>query len=64
MNGLNMAEKLKLGPEVRELKLGPTFSNSKATAFHTLRCKYSMFTIEMLLTLFTSPIWCPVTIKM
>lgn len=40
MNGLSMAEKLKLGPEVRELKLGPTFSNPKATAFHTLRCKY------------------------
>lgn len=36
----SMAERLGLGPEVRELKLGPSFTNNKSTAFHTLKCKY------------------------
>lgn len=39
MNGTSMAEKLGLGPEVRELKLGPSFTN-RGTAFHTLRCRF------------------------
>lgn len=34
-----MAERLGLGSEVRELKLGPTFTNNKSTAFHTVKCK-------------------------
>lgn len=35
-----MADKLRLGPEVRELKLGPSFGSSRAgAAFHTLKCK-------------------------
>lgn len=39
-NELNMAERLGLGPEVRELKLGSTFTSNISTAFHTLKCKY------------------------
>jgi hypothetical protein len=39
VNGDNMANKLGLGPEVRELKLGPSFTNSRGDSFHTLRCK-------------------------
>lgn len=39
--GRDMAERLGLGPEVRELKLGPSFTNNKSTAFHTLKCWYS-----------------------
>lgn len=34
-----MADKLGLGPEVRELRLGSSFSN-KGSAFHTFRCKF------------------------
>lgn len=37
---LTMAERLGLGSEVRELKLGSTFTNNSSTAFHTLKCKY------------------------
>ena len=40
-----MAERLGLGPEVRELKLGPTFTNNKSTAFHTLKCKFGFIFI-------------------
>lgn len=36
--GRDMAERLGLGREVRELKLGPTFTNDKSTSFHTLKC--------------------------
>lgn len=36
-----MADKLGLGSEVRELKLGPSFTNKKSTAFHTLKCEYN-----------------------
>ena len=40
MNGENMADKLGIGPEVRELKLGPSFTSSRGgESFHTLRCK-------------------------
>jgi ELL-associated factor len=40
VNGDNMADKLGLGPEVRELKLGPSFTSSRGESFHTLRCKF------------------------
>jgi hypothetical protein len=33
-----MADKLRLGPEIRELKIGSSFLNNR-TAFHTLRCE-------------------------
>jgi ELL-associated factor len=33
-----MADKLGLGPEVRELRLGSSFTN-KGSAFHTFRCE-------------------------
>ena len=37
----SIAEKLGLGSEVHELKLGSTFYNNEkpATAFHTIKCK-------------------------
>ena len=38
-----MADKLGLGSEVRELKIGQSFTNPKATAFHAIRCKSSCF---------------------
>lgn len=34
-----MADKLGLGSEVRQLKLGSTFTNPRSTAFHSIRCK-------------------------
>uniref|UniRef100_A0A1B6KXZ0 Ell-associated factor Eaf n=1 Tax=Graphocephala atropunctata TaxID=36148 RepID=A0A1B6KXZ0_9HEMI len=46
MNGNSMADKLGLGPEVRELKLGPTFSNSQGTAFHTLRYDFKPASVD------------------
>lgn len=50
MNGTSMAEKLGLGPEVRELKLGPSFTNSRGTAFHTLRCRFFIsFDLQLVL---------------
>lgn len=33
-----MGDKLGLGNEVRELKIGQSFTNPKSTAFHTIRC--------------------------
>lgn len=36
--GRDMAERLGLGSEIRELKLGPSFTNNRSTAFHTLKC--------------------------
>lgn len=51
MNGTNMAEKLGLGQEVRELKLGPSFTNSRGTAFHTLRCRlFLSFKLKLVLS--------------
>lgn len=35
-----MAEKLGLRNEVRELKIGQSFTDPKHTAFHTVKCKY------------------------
>lgn len=42
-----MADRLGLGPEVRQLKLGTTFTNSRTNAFHSIRCTYyNMDTIQ------------------
>lgn len=42
-----MADKLGLGSEVRELKIGQSFTNPKATAFHAIRCKsYCFYSLE------------------
>lgn len=46
MNGKIMADKLRLGPEIRELKLGSSFSNSKGTAFHTLRYDFKPASVD------------------
>lgn len=35
-----MDQRLNLGTEVRELKLGSTFSSNPRTSFHTLKCKW------------------------
>ena len=37
-----MAEKLGLGSEVRQLKIGQSFTNPKSTAFHSIKCKLSL----------------------
>lgn len=37
----SLAERINIGDEVRELKLGCTFNNKNTTnAFHTIKCKY------------------------
>jgi len=41
-----MADKLGLGPEIRELKIGTSFTNPKALAFHSLRCKYFLYDVS------------------
>jgi len=46
MNGKRMGDKLGLGTDVRELKLGPTFTNSKGTAFHTLRYDFKPASVD------------------
>jgi ELL-associated factor len=33
-----MADKLGLGPEIKELRLGSSFTNPRGSAFHTFRC--------------------------
>lgn len=42
-----MAERLGLGPEIRELKLGPTFTNNKSTAFHTLKYDFKPASVDV-----------------
>ncbi|XP_066589078.1 ell-associated factor Eaf [Prorops nasuta] len=42
-----MAERLGLGPDVRELKLGPTFTNNKSTAFHTLKYDFKPASVDV-----------------
>ncbi|XP_046613584.1 ell-associated factor Eaf isoform X1 [Neodiprion virginianus] len=42
-----MAEKLGLGPEIRELKLGPSFTNKKSTAFHTLKYDFKPASVDV-----------------
>lgn len=46
-----MADKLGLGTEVRELKLGTSFTNPKESTFYTLRCKYVCYCNEKILNL-------------
>ncbi|XP_077287535.1 ELL-associated factor [Arctopsyche grandis] len=41
-----MADKLRLGGELRELKLGSSFSNNKATSFHTLKCDFKPASVD------------------
>ncbi|OXU16952.1 ell-associated factor Eaf [Nasonia vitripennis] len=44
----DMAEKLGLGPGVRELKLGPTFTNGdKSTAFHTMKYDFKPASVDV-----------------
>lgn len=38
-----MAEKFGLRNEVRQLKIGQSFTDPKHTAFHTVKCKWIMF---------------------
>ncbi|XP_015597577.1 ell-associated factor Eaf [Cephus cinctus] len=45
--GRDMAERLGLGTEVRELKLGPTFTNNKSTAFHTLKYDFKPASVDV-----------------
>ncbi|XP_044741212.1 ell-associated factor Eaf-like [Chrysoperla carnea] len=42
-----MAEKLGLGPEVRELKLGASFTNPRSTAFHTVRYDFKPASVDV-----------------
>ncbi|KZC05454.1 Ell-associated factor Eaf [Dufourea novaeangliae] len=42
-----MAERLDLGPEIRELKLGPTFTNNRSTAFHTLKYDFKPASVDV-----------------
>lgn len=43
----DMAERLGLGPEVRELKLGPTFTSNKSMAFHTLKYDFKPASVDV-----------------
>ncbi|XP_014474901.1 PREDICTED: ell-associated factor Eaf [Dinoponera quadriceps] len=43
----SMAERLGLGPEVRELKLGSTFTNNSSTAFHTLKYDFKPASVDV-----------------
>ncbi|XP_076635008.1 ELL-associated factor [Colletes latitarsis] len=45
--GRDMAERLGLGPEIRELKLGPTFTNNRSTAFHTLKYDFKPASVDV-----------------
>ncbi|KAI4503163.1 hypothetical protein M0802_001385 [Mischocyttarus mexicanus] len=45
--GFTMAERLGLGPEVRELKLGPSFTNNKSTSFHTLKFDFKPASVDV-----------------
>ncbi|XP_011494578.1 PREDICTED: ell-associated factor Eaf [Ceratosolen solmsi marchali] len=49
LNGVacDMAEKLGLRPGVRELKLGPTFTSDKSTAFHTLKYDFKPASVDV-----------------
>lgn len=42
-----MADKLGLGNETRELKLGPSFSNGKASSFHTIRYDFKPASVDL-----------------
>ncbi|XP_078046630.1 ELL-associated factor isoform X1 [Augochlora pura] len=45
--GRDMAERLGLGSEIRELKLGPTFTNNRSTAFHTLKYDFKPASVDV-----------------
>ncbi|XP_012278179.1 ell-associated factor Eaf [Orussus abietinus] len=45
--GGDMAERLGLGPEVRQLKLGPTFTSNRSTAFHTLKYDFKPASVDV-----------------
>lgn len=45
--GRDMAERLGLGPEIRELKLGPTFTNNRSTAFHSLKYDFKPASVDV-----------------
>ncbi|XP_029158409.1 ell-associated factor Eaf [Nylanderia fulva] len=45
MQGISMVERLGLGPEVRELKLGPSFMSS-SSKFHTLKYDFKPASVE------------------
>lgn len=45
MQGISMVERLGLGPEVRELKLGPSFTSS-SSKFHTLKYDFKPASVE------------------
>ncbi|XP_015115916.1 ell-associated factor Eaf [Diachasma alloeum] len=45
--GRDIAERLGLGPEVRELKLGPTFTGDRGTAFHTLKYDFKPASVDV-----------------
>ena len=42
-----MADKLGLGSEVRQLKLGQSFTNPKSTAFHTVRYDFKPASVDV-----------------
>lgn len=42
-----MADKLGLGSEIRQLKLGQTFSNPRSTAFHTVRYDFKPASVDI-----------------
>lgn len=42
-----MADKLGIGPERRELKLGASFTNPKSTAFHTVRYDFKPASVDV-----------------
>lgn len=37
---IKMADKHTLNYDVRELKLGSSFTNNKSSQYHTIKCKY------------------------
>ncbi|PBC32655.1 ell-associated factor Eaf [Apis cerana] len=45
--GRDMAERLGLGSEIRELKLGPSFTNNRSTAFHTLKYDFKPASVDV-----------------
>lgn len=42
-----MADKLRLGPEVRELKIGQSFTNNKSGAFHAVRYDFKPASVDI-----------------
>lgn len=42
-----MADKLGLGPEIKELRLGTSFTNPRGSAFHTFRCNLKPSSVDL-----------------